>query len=70
MTWEELIEYIVSNFSGVDTILNNSWILINRFYLYKNGLITYQDNFLVATGRTPDQMYQIITALTETKESK
>lgn len=68
MTWDELHLKI-----GRDTISNTISIYtpFGCIKVYIDGQIAFDDGqhiVLIAKNRTPDQMYIIITAITETKE--
>lgn len=76
MTWDELIEKVRDNVN-VDTY--DLFIVANgHIYFSFDGVILFskvlarvdRSEVIISKNRTPDQMYQIITALTETKESK
>ena len=68
MTWEELVEkakkmgynssYYLKDDVEVGFIYCNDYI-----YLDEDGEITTETDNIVATNRTPDQMYQIMLAL-------
>lgn len=76
MTWDDLKRYFtVYQRKTVKVYPDEIMIDLEGIYITfkKNGSFELKDNYsglesVVVETRTPDQMYQIITALTETKE--
>ena len=72
MTWEELVNFVLT-LEDIGTSTGGGYIDIwvdgiDGVRFYKNGLITLilEEEPIVSKNRTPDQMYQIIKALTDT----
>ena len=66
MTWEELIEKV----RNIKYMEIDNWMITYDDYLvfYKTGTVSFEADGIgvnIAKHRTPDQMHQIITALTD-----
>lgn len=71
MTWEELIEKVkdIKDIEIKDLIqlspMKSKYIYLNGLYFYENGDVYAEGRVYLTRDRTPDQMYQIIKALTD-----
>lgn len=67
MTWEELKQKAIKT-DGIYVWFGSSeeYISLGNIYFHKDGTIEcgdWCDRFIIATDRTPDQMWQIMEAL-------